>query len=107
MHLGQYAVSGAGLVFTESTYVAPQARNTPMCLSLYSDAQEAAVARIKRFFAAHGDVRLGVQLCHAGRRASAKEPWLGGGARLQGDGGHETMAPRRSRSPRTGRLRGR
>ena len=37
MHLGQYAVSGAGLVFTESTYVTPEARNTPTCLSLYSD----------------------------------------------------------------------
>lgn len=93
MHLGQYAVSGAGLVFTESTYVAPEARNTPMCLSLYSDEQERALARIKRFFDAHGNARLGVQLCHAGRRASAREPWLGGGARLPADGGYETWAP--------------
>jgi 2,4-dienoyl-CoA reductase-like NADH-dependent reductase (Old Yellow Enzyme family) len=93
MHLGQYAVSGAALVFTESTYVAPEARNTPMCLSLYSDAQEQALARIKRFFDAHGTARLGVQLCHAGRRASAREPWLGGGPRLPADGGCETWAP--------------
>ena len=93
MHLGQYAVSGAGLVFTESTYVAPDARNTPMCLSLYSDAQEAAIGRIKRFFDAHGNVRFGVQLCHAGRRASAREPWLGGGARGVEDGGYRTFAP--------------
>lgn len=50
MHLGQYAVGGAGLVLTESTYVAPEARNTPTCLSLYSDAQELGLARIKRFF---------------------------------------------------------
>src|SRR5512139_638635 len=93
MHLGQFAVSGAGLAFTESTYVAPEARNTPMCLSLYSDAQEAAIGRIKRFFDAHGHVRFGVQLCHAGRRASAKEPWLGGGARTLEDGGHRAVAP--------------
>jgi 2,4-dienoyl-CoA reductase-like NADH-dependent reductase (Old Yellow Enzyme family) len=93
MHLGQYAVSGAGLVMTESTYVAPQARNTPMCLSLYSDEQEQAIARIKRFFDAYGNARFGVQLCHAGRRASAKEPWLGGGPRLPEDGGYPNVAP--------------
>jgi 2,4-dienoyl-CoA reductase-like NADH-dependent reductase (Old Yellow Enzyme family) len=93
MHLGQYAVSGAGLVMTESTYVAPHARNTPMCLSLYNDEQEAAITRIKRFFDRHGNARFGVQLCHAGRRASAKEPWLGGGPRLPSEGGYATVAP--------------
>ena len=93
MHLGQYAVSGAGLVLTESTYVAPDARNTPMCLSLYTDEQEQAITRIKRFFDAYGTARFGVQLCHAGRRASAREPWLGGGPRAPADGGHETWAP--------------
>ncbi len=93
MHLGQFAVSGAGLVLTESTYVAPEARNTPLCLSLYSDEQEAVIARIKRFFDAYGTARFGVQLCHAGRRASAKEPWLGGGPRLPEEGGCQTVAP--------------
>jgi 2,4-dienoyl-CoA reductase-like NADH-dependent reductase (Old Yellow Enzyme family) len=93
MHLGQFAVSGAGLVLTESTYVAPEARNTPMCLALYSDEQEAAIGRIKRFFDAYGSARFGVQLCHAGRRASAKEPWLGGGPRLPEEGGYQSMAP--------------
>ena len=93
MHLGQFAVGGAGLVMTESTYVAPHARNTPMCLSLYNDVQEAAITRIKRFFDAHGKARFGVQLCHAGRRASAKEPWLGGGPRLPEDGGYASVAP--------------
>lgn len=93
MHLGQFAVSGAGLVLTESTYVAPDARNTPMCLSLYSDEQEQALGRIKRFFDAYGTARFGVQLCHAGRRASAREPWLGGGSRRPADGGWETHAP--------------
>lgn len=93
MHLGQYAVSGAGLVLTESTYVAPEARNTPMCLSLYNDEQEVVIGRIKRFFDAYGSARFGVQLCHAGRRASAKEPWLGGGPRLPDEGGYKTVAP--------------
>lgn len=93
MHLGQYAVSGAGLVMTESTYVAADARNTPMCLSLYNDAQEAAISRITKFFDAHGNARFGVQLCHAGRRASAKEPWLGGGPRAPHEGGYEAAAP--------------
>lgn len=93
MHLGQYAVSGAGLVLTESTYVAPESRNTPMCLSLYSDAQELGLARIKRFFDAYGTARFGVQLCHAGRRASAKEPWLGGGPRRVEEGGYRSVAP--------------
>jgi 2,4-dienoyl-CoA reductase-like NADH-dependent reductase (Old Yellow Enzyme family) len=93
MHLGQFAISGAGLVLTESTYVAPEARNTPLCLSLYNDEQEAAIGRIKRFYDAHGDARFGVQLCHAGRRASAKEPWLGGGSRSVEDGGYRAVAP--------------
>ena len=93
MHLGQYAVGGAGLVLTESTYVAPESRNTPMCLSLYNDAQELGLARIKSFFDAYGAARFGVQLCHAGRRASAKEPWLGGGPRQVEEGGYPSVAP--------------
>ena len=93
MHLGQYAVSGAALVLTESTYVAAGARNAPSCLSLYSDEQEAAVARIARFFEAHGDGHFGVQLCHAGRKASAREPWKGGGPLPVDEGGYEAVAP--------------
>lgn len=93
MHLGQYAVSGAALVLTESTYVAAGARNAPSCLSLYSDEQETAVARIAQFFAAHGDGHFGVQLAHAGRKASAREPWKGGGPLPIAEGGYEAVAP--------------
>ena len=93
MHLGQYAVSGAALVLTESTYVAEGARNARSCLSLYSDEQESAIARIARFFAAHGDGHFGVQLCHAGRKASAREPWRGGGPLPVEEGGYEAVAP--------------
>ena len=93
MHLGQYAVSGAALVLTESTYVAAGARNAPSCLSLYSDEQETAIARIAQFFATHSDGCFGVQLCHAGRKASAREPWKGGGALSVAEGGYEAVAP--------------
>ncbi len=93
MHLGQYAVSGAALVLTESTYVAADARNAPSCLSLYSDEQEAAVARIAQFFNAHSDGYFGVQLCHGGRKASAREPWKGGGPLPVDEGGYEAVAP--------------
>ena len=93
MHLGQFAVSGAGLVLPESTYVSAAARNTPLCLSLYNDPQEAGVKRIADFFAAHGTAALGVQLCHGGRRASARVPWEGGGPLPVSDGGTVTVAP--------------
>ena len=93
MHLGQYAVSGAALVLTESTYVTAGARNARSCLSLYTDEQEEAVARIARFFDAHSDGFFGVQLCHAGRKASAREPWKGGGPLPVSEGGYEAVAP--------------
>jgi 2,4-dienoyl-CoA reductase-like NADH-dependent reductase (Old Yellow Enzyme family) len=93
MHLGQYAVSGAAMVLTESTYVAANARNAKSCLSLYSDEQEAAVARIAGFFAAHSPGAFSVQLCHAGRKASAREPWMGGGPLPRDEGGYESVAP--------------
>ena len=93
MHLGQYAVSGAAMVLTESTYVAANARNAPSCLSLYSDEQEAAVGRIAGFFAEHSPGAFGVQLCHAGRKASAREPWKGGGPLPKSEGGYEAFAP--------------
>ena len=93
MHLGQFAVSGAAMVLTESTYVAANARNAKSCLSLYSDEQERAVARIADFFDTYGDAAFGVQLCHAGRKASAREPWKGGGPLPVEDGGYRAVAP--------------
>ena len=55
MHLGQYAASGAALTLTESCYIAANARNARSCLSLYSDEQENAIARIAQFFDMHSD----------------------------------------------------
>ena len=93
MHLGQFAVSGAALVFTESTYVAPEARNAPECLSLYTYEQEAALARIIGFFHRSSPAKFGVQLCHGGRKASSRPNWVGGGPLPISGGGYETVAP--------------
>ena len=94
MHLGTLGVSGAGLA-TERIHlrIGDTGRNTRNCLSLYSDEQEAGIARIAGFITKHGGARFGIQLCHAGRKASAKEPWLGGGPLPLAEGGYETFAP--------------
>jgi 2,4-dienoyl-CoA reductase-like NADH-dependent reductase (Old Yellow Enzyme family) len=93
MHLGQFAVSGAGLVFVEATGVAPEGRITPGCVGLYSDENEAALARIVEFCRAYGNAKLGLQLAHAGRKASSDVPWRGGRPLAPDDGGWQTVAP--------------
>lgn len=93
VHLGQFALSGAGLILTESCYVEPTSRNAPSCLSLYTDAQEAAVGRVAAFINQFGNGAFGVQLCHAGRKASAKTPLEGGGPKPISEGGYEAVGP--------------
>lgn len=93
MHLGQFAVSGAGLVFTESTYVTAEARNAPESLSIYTDEQQAAIGRIVDFFHTHSQTKFGVQLCHGGRKASSRPHWVGGGPLPLAEGGYEAVAP--------------
>ena len=78
MRLGQFAVSGVGLVFVEATAVAPEGRITPGCVGLYCDENEAALARVVRFCRNYGSAKLGIRLAHAGRKASADLPWRGG-----------------------------
>src|SRR3954467_10353838 len=78
-HLGSLLLSGAGLVIVEQTAVEPAGRITYCCLSLYSDANEAALARVVGFCQRAGSAALGIQLAHAGRKGSAKLPWEGGG----------------------------
>ena len=78
-HLGSLWVSGAGLVIVEQTAVEPIGRITHGCLGLYSDANEAALARVVDFCRRAGSAALGIQLAHAGRKSSAKLPWEGGG----------------------------
>ncbi len=78
MHLGQLAMSGSGLLFVEATAVEPEGRITPGCVGLYSDDNEAALARVVGFCRDYGNVKLGIQLAHAGRKGSVLEPWRGG-----------------------------
>lgn len=79
-HLGMLANSGAGLVVVEATHVERRGRITHGCLGLYSDACEAALARIVAHCRRIGTAKLGVQLAHAGRKASSQRPWEGGKA---------------------------
>jgi 2,4-dienoyl-CoA reductase-like NADH-dependent reductase (Old Yellow Enzyme family) len=78
VHLGQFAVGGAGLVLTEATAVLPEGRISPHDLGLWKDEHVEVLLRIGRFVRAHGAV-WGSQLAHAGRKASTARPWEGGG----------------------------
>lgn len=86
VHLGSRAVGGAGLVMTEATAVVPEGRISPEDLGLWSDAHIEPLARIVRFIHAQGSVA-GMQLAHAGRKASTYRPWSGDGAVPVADGG--------------------
>jgi 2,4-dienoyl-CoA reductase-like NADH-dependent reductase (Old Yellow Enzyme family) len=78
IHLGHLALSGAGLLILEATAVQAEGRITPGCLGLYSDANEAALARVLEGMRAHSAMPLAIQLAHAGRKASSRAPWDGG-----------------------------
>ncbi|MGA0612881.1 bifunctional salicylyl-CoA 5-hydroxylase/oxidoreductase [Caldimonas sp. KR1-144] len=77
VHLGARALGGAGLVFTEMTCPSPDARITPACTGLWSDAQQAAWTRIVDFV--HGGTRakIALQLGHSGPKGSTRVPWEG------------------------------
>ncbi len=92
VHLGGFGLSGPGLVFTEATHVSPEGRITPRCLGLYSDANEAALVPVVRFFREWTHSAIGVQLAHAGRKGSTAPPWEGGGP-LRGEQAWQTVAP--------------
>jgi anthraniloyl-CoA monooxygenase len=77
VHLGSRAVGGAGLVIAEMTDVSPEGRITHGCAGLWNDAHEAAWKRICDFVHTHSRAKLGVQLAHAGRKASCELPWEG------------------------------
>lgn len=94
IHLGQFALSRAGLVFVEATAVEPEGRITPGCLGLYSDDCERALKEVVAMFRAQaGTTRIGIQLGHAGRKASSRRPWEGGGGLPRQEGGWQTVAP--------------
>jgi 2,4-dienoyl-CoA reductase-like NADH-dependent reductase (Old Yellow Enzyme family) len=94
MNLGQFSVSGAGLVFVEATAVEPVGRITPGDLGLYSDDNERSLERVVQFFRKYGQTKIGIQIAHSGRKGSDSLPWLGLGRPLKkSEGGWETGAP--------------
>ena len=93
VHLGSRAVGGAGLVLTEATAVTPEGRITPQDLGLWRDEHVEALARIVRFVRQQGS-EAGIQLAHAGRKASTHRPWDGRpGSVPAAEGGWTALAP--------------
>jgi 2,4-dienoyl-CoA reductase-like NADH-dependent reductase (Old Yellow Enzyme family) len=92
VHLGSRAVGGAGLVLTEAAAVSPEGRITPFDLGIYRDEHIAKLREIVAFLHANGAVA-GIQLAHAGRKASCAQPWHGGGRVQPGEGGWTPVAP--------------
>jgi 2,4-dienoyl-CoA reductase-like NADH-dependent reductase (Old Yellow Enzyme family) len=94
IHLGQLALSGAGLMILEATAVSPEGRISPADLGLYSEEDEAALARVMKAVRANSPIPVAIQISHAGRKASSRAPW-DGGAQIRPDepGGWKTEAP--------------
>ena len=93
MHLGQLAISGAGLLITEATAVEAEGRISAQDLGLWSDDNEAALAATLAAVRQYSTMPIAVQLAHAGRKASTVPPWLGGQLRPSGEGGWRSWAP--------------
>ncbi|MDE2333037.1 MAG: bifunctional salicylyl-CoA 5-hydroxylase/oxidoreductase [Rhodospirillales bacterium] len=92
VHYGARALGGAGLMFTEMTCVAPDARITPGCTGLWNDAQAAAWTRIVGFVHANGNTKMALQLGHAGRKGATRLMWEGMDRPLA-EGAWPVMAP--------------
>ena len=93
IHLGSMCLSGAGLVMVEATACEARGRITPNCLGLYSDENEHCLADILRSVREVSDVALGIQIGHAGRKASIARPWEGRGPVAHEIGGWSTIGP--------------
>ena len=92
VHLGSRAIGGAGLVIVEATAVSPEGRISPADSGIYLDEHIEPFARLSRFMKDHGAVP-GIQIAHAGRKASANKPWEGDDHIETGQGGWDTIAP--------------
>jgi 2,4-dienoyl-CoA reductase-like NADH-dependent reductase (Old Yellow Enzyme family) len=92
VHLGSRAVGGAGLIFTEATAVSPEGRISPDDAGIWNDDQANAYKRITSFIKSQNSVP-GIQLAHAGRKASTYSPWKGSGKVAVENGGWQTIAP--------------
>jgi len=93
MHIGNLAASGVGLVLLEATGVTPEGRITPHCLGLYNDENERALGKVLEGVRTYTSTPIGIQLGHAGRKASCAAPWQGGGHLAVAQGGWQTQAP--------------
>lgn len=96
VHLGQLAMSSAGMLMLEATAVEPEGRITPGCLGLYDDASEAALGAllpVLRGLNPHAVPALALQIGHAGRKASSRAPWDNGQQIPIGEGGWRAVAP--------------
>jgi 2,4-dienoyl-CoA reductase-like NADH-dependent reductase (Old Yellow Enzyme family) len=92
VHLGSRAVGGAALVIFEATAVSPEGRITAADLGIWDDEHIKCLKRIANFILQNGSLP-GIQLAHAGRKASTLAPWLGGSHVNSSDGGWQTLAP--------------
>jgi 2,4-dienoyl-CoA reductase-like NADH-dependent reductase (Old Yellow Enzyme family) len=92
VHLGAFAQGGAALEMTEATAVVPEGRISPEDAGIWNDGQAADYERITAFVRSQGSVP-GIQLAHAGRKASTRAPWRGRGYVDPADGGWETVGP--------------
>ena len=93
VHLGSRAVGGAALVMTEATAVTPEGRISPQDLGIWKDDHIAMLSRIVGFIHQQGSVA-GMQLAHAGRKASTFRPWEGSGKVNELEGGwRDVIAP--------------
>jgi NADPH2 dehydrogenase len=93
-HVGSLALGGSGLLVMEATGVVPEGRITPACLGIWSEEHEAGLARLLREVRTYAPTqRFGIQLAHAGRKASSDVPWKGGGLVSPDAGGWKPVAP--------------
>ncbi len=92
VHLGSRAIGGAGLIISEATAVSPEGRITPGDIGIWKNDHIPGLRRITEFIHAYGAVA-GIQLAHAGRKASCAVPWEGGKQLHKEQGGWQTLAP--------------
>ena len=92
VHLGSRAVGGAGLIIQEATAISPEGRISPGDLGLWRDEHRQKLTNIVSFVHTQGGA-IGIQLAHAGRKASHAIPWKGGKQLSMDDGGWQAVAP--------------
>lgn len=101
MHVGNLLISGAGLVIMEATAVEPRGKVSPSCLGLWSDEQAQRLKLLTAFRDHYHSAALGIQLAHAGRKASVSVPWTGQRPLSVKEGGWDIVSP--SATPYPGR----